>query len=105
MYAIIPRAARTTPILCLAARDYAAWLKKQPAAARNMLDGFKPEPGAHRALTGRDGRTESIIVVTHDRPEIWDLAALPLALAAGDYGLDLRHIEEQGSAATLWALG
>ena len=87
MQAVIQRAAKAMPILCVTAGNYHAWFKQQPAVVRNGLAGLTVEAGAFRQLTDVQGKPGKIVVVTQNVPDIWDLAALPMALPAGNYRL------------------
>lgn len=106
MHAVIQRAAKALPVFCVAAGQYAAWLKQQPAPTRNGLIGLKGDPGAFRQLPDAQGKPGKVVAVTHDIPDIWDLAALPLGLPEGNYRLaDALPPEQTTMLALGWELG
>ncbi|MGB4102348.1 MAG: leucyl aminopeptidase family protein [Alphaproteobacteria bacterium] len=106
MHAIVPRAAKATPIDCVSVGKYPSWLKQQPVSVRNMLAGLAPKAGVFRSLTDAQGRLSKIIVITRDVTDIWDLAALPLSVAEGNYRLTTPMPPEQATLCALgWELG
>lgn len=102
MFALIPRAAKPTPIQVVAVSSFKAWLKQQPALTRHGLASLNADAGAFRQLRDSQGRPAQVIAIVQDTPDIWDLAALPLGLPEGNYHLET-GIPAPG--ATVLALG
>ncbi len=95
------------PVHVLREKSVAAWLKQQPALARNWLDsnGFKPQAGMVSLIPGKDGAFVSAVCVVADMPDIWSIAALPAQLPAATYHLEGKFSEEELTQMTLgWAL-
>ena len=77
------RAGQTTPIHAVAPRQYAGWLKKQPALVKEWLkaQAFDPAPGRYCLLPGGKGAA-GVLAIVAATPSRYDLAALPNALPA-----------------------
>ncbi|MEJ0062605.1 MAG: leucyl aminopeptidase family protein [Alphaproteobacteria bacterium] len=103
---LVKRAAKSIPILCIKAGEYRGWLKQQPAMVRNWLADFSPDPGAYKAIPDRQGKRGKVVAVVADKPRLWDLAALPYGLAAGNYHISGKLSPEAASDLALgWELG
>jgi leucyl aminopeptidase len=88
MQAILKRATKSTPIIALQQGAYRAWLTKQPAAIRHWLKDFEPAAGQYRLLPDlKGGHIKAVLAILGDKGRLWDLAALPRALPAGNYRL------------------
>lgn len=94
------------PLFVVTAGVYKKWLQGQPAATRRWLADFKAVPGTHCGFPDAQGRRGKTVAVTHDVPEIWDLAALPLTLPEGTYRLATPLAPADAETLALgWALG
>ena len=100
------RAAGALPLFALNGKEYGAWLKRQPALVRHALADFKPEAGSFRRLPDARGKLNRALVIIHDTPQLWDLAALPLGLPEGTYKLVTALPPDAATLLSLgWALG
>jgi leucyl aminopeptidase len=106
MYALTKRTPAALPIHVLTANSYKAWLKTQPALVQNWLADFKPVAGAQSLFPDAKGKRGAVVAITHDTPEMWDLAALPYALPEGTYRIIGKFPTVIANALALgWELG
>lgn len=65
------------------------WTKRQSEAVRSWIkaSGFKGNAGAHLMVPDAKGRPSVILVGVSEPISMWDLAALPATLVAGNYTL------------------
>jgi leucyl aminopeptidase len=97
----------STPLLALKKSDVAAWLKKQPTFTKNWLavNNFKDKPGQFCLIPSKNGELEKVVCVIDDTPDIWSLAALPVALPPKTYHLENTAKVDLATQFTLgWAL-
>lgn len=85
MSCLVEHTKSSLPLLAVTESAYKKWLAEQPEATRRWLADFKPTPGSHCRFPDEQGRQGKIVVITHDAPELWDLAALPLSLPEATY--------------------
>jgi len=96
-----------TPVTALPVEAMETWLEARPEAERAWLEktGFKAKAGKTAWLPAADGVSDRVLFCLPDGPGLWDWAALPAALPAGDYGLDGEISEtEAADAALAWGL-
>ena len=91
------------PIVCLTAIDYEDWLMQQDTLTQNWLKntGYKAKPNCFSLIPDRDGTIDKVVLGVEDYDDMWNLAALPKALPAGNYQVDTLS-ERQALA---WGLG
>jgi len=99
--------ADATPVTALSIEAMEAWLENRPEGERAWLEktGFKAKAGTMAWLPAADGLSDRVLFCLPEAPVLWDWAALPAALPAGNYGLDGAISEaEAADAAVAWGL-
>lgn len=97
---------RPTPITLLHATSFAAWVAKQPASTRMLVEAnqFNAAPGSLCILQEKSGLR--VLCGVEETPSIWSVAHLPGKLAKGVYRIDGRWNVPQATQLALgWALG
>ena len=106
---VTQKPAKAVPIYSVTPKDYAAWLKKQPASLRNWLNAtaFEVEPGKYRLVADSDGKISSVVACFSSGFQLWQWANLSEKLPA-----DLTYYPAEGvsdallqDAALGWLLG
>ncbi len=95
--ALLPRTSRkTTAITLLTEKEFAAWLKRQPARTVTWLKthDFKAGAGTSCIIPDVSGKVASVVAGISSPPSLWDIAALPKQLPTGIY-----HLEWSGTVA------
>ncbi len=103
---LISSAKSATPITIVRNKDYAAWLKKQPATTQGWLKatGFSAANASCALIPSTSGKIEKVICgISDDAPAIWSIAHLPAQLPAGTYALEGLH-KDASELALGWAL-
>ncbi len=92
-----------TPIICITAAEYGDWLTQQDALTQSWLKStdYKAKPNCFSLIPNRDGAIDKVVVGVEDYDDMWNLAALPKVLPAGNYQVD-KLSERQALA---WGLG
>lgn len=85
MDCFVKNAAKAHVLHVVSADGFKQWLKAQPATAQHSLADFKPEPGSFSRFAGANGKFDGVVAVTQSPPQLYDLAALPMALPEGAY--------------------
>ena len=90
-------------IVCIASNNYESWLEQQSPLTQNWLknSGFKPSNQKHVLIPSKNGDIEVVLLVTDNTDDIWNLAALPKQLPAGEYYCETVSDEQ----ALAWGLG
>ena len=89
--ALLPRVTgKSIPITLLTEKDYAGWLKRQPARAAHWLKAheFSGKPGSFCILPDTSGKPAGVAAGISDPPSLWDIAGLPIKLPSGIYHID-----------------
>lgn len=100
------KARTSVPIVPLEKKNVAAWLKKQPAFAKQWLkvNGFTGEPGQFCLLPDKSGKLKQVVAGIGEA-DIWSLAFLPGVLPPLHYHIATPFHAEQATQVTLgWAL-
>jgi len=107
--ALTSRAPKTAvPLVLLTAKDYRAWLKKQPKRTVAWLEtqDFHSKPGSFCVLPDPHGKPARVIAGLSEPASLWDIADFSLRLPTGTYQLEsplsLAYLEW---LALGWALG
>lgn len=79
--------ASARPIHVVTAESFPAWRKKQNKMVSAWLKNtsFEAKAGAFAILPGRDGRVQSVLLVTNGADDVFAFSALPTALPPGRY--------------------
>jgi len=99
---------KATVIEPVTKKDFANWLKGQPAGRRAWIrdHGFEAKPGRFLALPGGRGGIGSVVLGVREGPDIWSWGDLATVLPVGRYRIDRDLDAVAASAAALgWALG
>jgi len=99
--------AQSVPIAAVSKGKFAAWVKTQPAFAKNWLaaNSFKAEPGQYCLIPGEDGKLKQVVAGISDAPDVWSLAFLPASLPPQNYHLEGNFKPELATQLALgWAL-
>jgi len=100
-------AAGAIPVSAIRQTEFEDWRTNQPEPLQRWLKstGFEAKPGTRAMIAGANGALARILFGVSDTPDIWEWAGLPVGLTSGDYCLDGRVNDEQGSDLALaWAL-
>jgi leucyl aminopeptidase len=86
---LIDRSPAAVPLHAIAAREWAGWLRRQPAATRTWLQasGTTGRAGQLALVPKSDGKPALAVMVLADKPSLWDYGALSTRLPPGDYRL------------------
>jgi leucyl aminopeptidase len=86
---LIDRSPAAVPLQAIAAREWAGWLRRQPAATRTWLQasGITGRAGQVALVPKADGKPVMAVLVIADKPSLWDYGALATRLPPGDYRL------------------
>ena len=98
----------TVPVTPIEHAVFDSWVKKEPDAVQVWVksSGFSAKPGQISLIAGKDGKLSRVLFGVRDHDGFWDYAALPSALPAGSYRIDVRMSATGATAAaTGWALG
>ncbi len=78
------------PITLLSEKDFASWLKRQPARLRHWMEAqsFKAKPGSFCLLPDTAGKVTQVVAGISTPPSLWDIADFSGKLPAGNYSLD-----------------
>jgi len=77
------------PIYIVHAKNYDAWRKQQSSIVRHWLktNGFKAAPATFCLFPKKDGTLAGVVCGTHEKPDVWSLAHLPMQLPAQIYSI------------------
>jgi len=78
---------KATPITLLSEKDYASWLKRQPARTLHWVKAhdFRAEPGNFCLLPDTGGKPSRAVAILSMPPSLWNLADLAKKLPEGVY--------------------
>ncbi len=90
---------KAIPVVLLTEKNFAAWLKKQPAELKKWLEinSFTAKSGSHIVLPTPDGAVDKILSGVENTLNIWSVAHLPARIPAGIYYLEGDFIPEEAS--------
>jgi len=97
----------TLPIHLLHAKNYAAWLKAQPAHFKQWLEAsqFKADAGNYCLLPNKDGTLAGVACGIAETSDVWSIAHLTTALPPKAFHLEGKISAEQATGLALgWAL-
>jgi leucyl aminopeptidase len=102
------KAENATPLTLVHKKALKTWLAKQSAphrrwVAQNMFTGA---PGTFCLLPEENGAIAGVVAGVAEKPDLWGIASLPLALPDGNYRLVSPHGPREATSLALgWALG
>lgn len=96
------------PLTLVSSGKLDGWAKGQPDRTREWMSasGFTASPGSFCLIPDEEGSLARVMVGTAEPAGLWDLAALPVKLPAGQYAIDTRMSADRAGLVSLgWALG
>ncbi|MEO1020568.1 MAG: leucyl aminopeptidase family protein, partial [Pseudomonadota bacterium] len=99
--------ASTRPLIVVSPADAEARIGELMPEARRWLEAtnFKAKAGAITLLPDGGGDIAAALIVTSDKPELWDIAKARMSLPTGSWAIeDKAGLIDGGEAALAWAL-
>lgn len=106
-FPIVTSSKTSIPLTLVTRKDYAPWLKKQSAAAKQWLEShhFAPEPGSYCLLPGGNGAIGEVVCIADKTLGVWSIAHLPQKLPVHTYELKGSFSKTEATELALgWAL-
>lgn len=87
---LVARATKASQISLVTEKDFALWLRRQPARVRHWIEtqSFKAKPGSFCVLPDGAGKATQVVAGISIPPSLWDIAGLSCQLPTGNYALD-----------------